>query len=118
MFLEPSHLSNAELELEASTSTDPTDSISADDFIDLRIIQKEKYFTGAVTTCIPSKYMKSQSYTSLLQKVQSKIDQLKLHSDVPMTPILIKGPKGAGKTMCISTSLYTVLTRYGGNICQ
>ena len=45
--------------------------------------------------------MKSQSYTSLLQKVQSKIDQLKLHSDVPMTPILIKGPKGAGKTMCL-----------------
>ena len=93
MHLERQHLRAQRLRTTISIS---------DIIIDLTNVQSD-YFTVAVSTCIPSVYMKTQSFNFILEKVQVKLTELtKVQSNsLRCSPILMKRPKGVGKTMCL-----------------
>lgn len=54
------------------------------------------YLSGSVDTYIPDVFLKSNSYTSILNEVSNWKTNSEIHK-----PVKICGPKGTGKTLCL-----------------
>lgn len=74
---------------------DASEDVSSVDTLDLSHLKGSDYINAAVKNCIPDVFLKSESYTSVL-------DWIKKDLPLPMSrPVKICGPKGSGKTMCL-----------------